>query len=116
MLVVSWPGMTMLITPAHMHMQVDVLSSIGMLPSSTVGDPGIHGAGVFGTHGIGVSTPIAAAVAAATAGLAGEMQTPNGRMLTIGAWSMMFAATCVPHCTRFVGNTCNAEGAAPIVH
>jgi hypothetical protein len=35
-------------------------------------------------HGIGVSTPMAAAVAAATAGFAGDMHMPNGMMLTMG--------------------------------
>ena len=45
-----------------------------------------------GMHGCGVSTPNAAAVAAATCGLAMLMHIPNGIMLTIGMWSMMFAA------------------------
>ena len=36
---------------------------------------GFHGATIFGMHGIGVSTPKAAAVAAATVGLAIELQT-----------------------------------------
>ena len=57
-------------TPAHMHISFALLFKIGMLPSSTVGAPTIHGAGVLGIHGIGVSTPSAAAVAAATIGLA----------------------------------------------
>ena len=49
-----------------------------------VGAPGTHGATVIGTHGIGVNTPSAAAVAAATSGLAGLMHMPKGGMLTIG--------------------------------
>src|SRR5215831_5600350 len=56
--------------PNHMHMSVLVLSSVGVLPSGTVGAPGTQGAVVAGRHGIGASTPSAAAVAAATAGLA----------------------------------------------
>jgi hypothetical protein len=35
-------------------------------------------------HGIGVSTPNAAAVAAATAGFVGVMHIPKGWTLTIG--------------------------------
>lgn len=42
----------------------------GVFPTRTVGDPGDHGAGITGMHGIGVKTPNAAAVAAATAGFA----------------------------------------------
>ncbi len=56
----------------------------GRLPTRTVGEPGAHGAGVFGTHGIGVSTPIAADVADATAGLARLIQTPKGAKFTMG--------------------------------
>ncbi len=54
------------ITPPHMHMRVEMLSSAGMPPSSTVTAPGTHGAVVTGTQGIGDSTPMAAEVAAAT--------------------------------------------------
>ena len=46
--------------------------------------PGTHGAEVAGMHGMGVNTPIAAAVAAATAGFAGDMHMPNGMMFAIG--------------------------------
>ena len=67
-----------------MHINWDVLSSVGKLPSKTVGAPGTQGAGVFGMHGIGVSTPSAAAVAAATTGFAGDMHMPKGIILTIG--------------------------------
>jgi hypothetical protein len=35
-------------------------------------------------QGIGVSTPNAAAVAAATAGLAGDIHIPNGMMFVMG--------------------------------
>lgn len=106
----------MLIVPPHMHWHMDVLFSTGIFPSNTVGEPGTQGATVFGMHGMGVSTPIAAAVAVATMGLAGEMHTPNGMIFTMGAKSMMLAATCLPHCTRFTGSTCSTEGAAPMVH
>src|SRR5690242_955806 len=104
------------ITPAHMHMHLDVLSSAGWLPIITVGAPGTQGAVVAGMQGIGVSTPKAAAVAAATVGLAGDMHMPKGMMLTIGMWSMMFAAGTPPHWVRLIGRTCKALGAMPIVH
>ena len=51
----------MLMTPAHMHMRVEVLSSVGISASRTVGAPVIQGAGVAGIHGIGVRTPQTAA-------------------------------------------------------
>jgi len=70
---------------------------------------------VTGMHGIGVSAPIAAAVAAATVGFAIELHVPNGITFTIGAPSMMFAAG-VPVVTQFVGSTTNEEGAAPKLH
>ena len=76
--------MTKLMTPAHMHMFVEVLSSVGMLPSITVGAPGTQGDTVAGMQGIGVRTPMAAAVAAATIGFAGDMHMPNGIIFTIG--------------------------------
>jgi len=66
--VCTCPGKTMLIIPVQLHMHFDVLSSIGCPPSITVGAPGTQGVEVTGMHGIGVSTPNAAAVAAATAG------------------------------------------------
>jgi hypothetical protein len=81
---VNSPGKTKVITPAHMHINVDVSSSVGMSPSITVGAPGTQAETVAGIHGIGVSTPIAAAVAAATIGFAGDMHIPNGMMLTSG--------------------------------
>lgn len=62
------------------------------MPIITVGAPGAHGAGVTGTQGMGVNTPKAAAVAAATVGLEGELHIPKGGMLTIGLPSMMVAA------------------------
>jgi len=106
----------MLITPAHMHIRVEVLSSVGMLPSITVGAPGTHGATVLGIHGMGVNTPIAAAVAAATIGFAGDMHIPNGMMFTNGILSIMLASGTSSVMTRFVGRTTSELGAMPIVH
>ena len=72
-------------------MHFEAASSAGEFRTSTVGTPGVHGV-VAGIQGIGVSTPSAAAVAAATVGLAGDMHMPDVGMLVIGAQSMMFAA------------------------
>ncbi len=57
-----------LIEPPHAHVVFALLPSAGKPagPTLTVEEPGLHGATVIGRHGIGVSTPRAAAVAAAT--------------------------------------------------
>src|SRR5690348_5885278 len=80
-----------------------------------VGLGGIHGALVIGMHGCGVSTPIAAVVAAATCGLDGLLHMPNGGMLTSGALSWMVAAGLPP--MSVVGRmTLRVAGAMPKVH
>jgi hypothetical protein len=70
----------------------------------------------LGIHGIGVKTPIAAAVAAATCGLDIDMHMPKGGMLTIGLFSMIVAAAGPPAFTIPTGSTFSADGAAPKVH
>jgi hypothetical protein len=65
-------------------------------------------------HGIGVSTPKAAAVAAATSGFDGVMHMPNGMILTIGTASRMLAEG-VSVVTVGI-TTLNGEGATPNVH
>lgn len=104
----------MLIQPPQQHMSLLSLLSAGMLPINTVGLPAAQGATVMGMHGMGVSTPKAAAVADATMGLAMLLQTPNGGMLSIGTWSMMLAAGMLTS-TLLTGSTCKVEGAAPKV-
>ena len=86
-----------------------------MLAICTVGEPGAHGALVAGMQGMGVSAPSAAAVAAATIGLAKELHIPNGGMFNIGTWSMMLAEGA-PDSTRFAGSTLSVDGAAPNGH
>jgi hypothetical protein len=78
------PGFEIDITPANEHIHLLELFNAGKLAIITVGEPGIHGAAVAGVQGIGVNTPKAAAVAAATAGLAGDLHIPNGIILTKG--------------------------------
>jgi hypothetical protein len=82
----------MLITPAHMHISFELSFSAGMLATKTVGAPGAQGATVLGIHGMGVRTPIADAVAAATVGLAKLVHIPNGWMFTMGTLSIILAA------------------------
>ena len=113
-LTVIWPAFEIEIIPPHMHVQVHVLFSAGMFLIFTMVAPGVHGAAVLGMHGIGVSTPSAAAVADATVGLEGDMHIPNVPMFIIGLESMMFAAGA-PALTMFVGRTVNVPGAAPNV-
>jgi hypothetical protein len=72
-----------------MHMHLEDFVIIGTPPTNTL-EREIHGAGVTGTHGIGVNTPSAAAVADATTGFAIDRHSPNGMMLTNGLLSMMF--------------------------
>jgi len=111
---ITCPGKVGVITPPQSHMHMQVSSAAGAPRSITVGTPGVH-TSVTGMHGIGVSTPKAAAVAAATSGLDGVMHMPNGMMLTIGAASKILAAGISPAVT--VGTTTfNAEGATPNVH
>jgi len=113
-LVVTCPGKPIWIMPPHAQVHIEVLLRAGMPPIITVGEPGVQGM-VTGIHGIGVSTPRAAAVAAATVGLAMDMHMPNGGMLTIGAQSTMVAAG-EPAFVLLTGRTFSVEGAMPNVH
>ncbi len=81
---VCWPGCWNLMSPPQIQVRHEVSFSAGNITSGTVGAPVTQGAGVFGTQGIGVSTPEAAAVADAVAGKAAELQTPNGGMFAMG--------------------------------
>jgi hypothetical protein len=67
-------------------------------------------------HGIGVSTPKAAAVADATSGLLGVVHIPKGMMFSIGTWSLMFAAGWSLVSMRWIGSTTRVLGAIPNEH
>ena len=106
-----------MIIPPHWHMHIEELFSAGSPPISTVGEPGTHGEAVAGIQGIGVSTPIAAAVAAATVGLARELHIPKGNMFTMGLLSMIFAIGMEVEIVAVLdGSTINVDGATPKVH
>jgi hypothetical protein len=102
-------------TPPKLHMHFDELFRAGILDTSTVGDPGAHGAAVTGIQGIGVRAPSAAAVALTTAGLPMELHIPKGRIFTIGLLSMMLAIG-MEVTTRFAGSTINVPGTNPNEH
>lgn len=76
------------IWPPQMQMHFDDFVMTGTPPTMTR-DEEIQGAGVTGTHGMGVNTPSAAAVADATTGLIIDRQRPKGTILTIGLLSIM---------------------------
>lgn len=100
-------------TPAQVHMTLDVELSAGLPPISTVGEPGTQGAGRTGTHGAGVKTPRAAEVAAITAGFVGAEHIPNEAMFFMGTLSMMVAAGRPPARTLLSGVTTSGTGATP---
>jgi 23S rRNA pseudouridine955/2504/2580 synthase len=82
----------------------------------TVGFEGIHGEAMIGMQGIGVNTPRAAAVAAATVGLAGFEHIPKDITLTRGMQSLM-KATGNPRAKIWsLGMITSADGAIPKLH
>ena len=105
----------MLMTPANAQFNLQVLFSAGMPRNNSVGDPGAHGAGSVGVQGMGVKTPSAAVVAAATAGFASEVHMMNGGTLTNGMLSMMFALGG-PSLSTWGEVTASVEGPVPNVH
>lgn len=116
MVTMTCPGMVTWMFPAHMHINLQLLFNAGIFPTNTLGEPGNQGAGVTGTQGMGVNTPKAAAVAAATAGLASDVHIPKGGMFRMGLLSMMLAMGKLVMRTRFTGNTTNGAGVMPNTH
>lgn len=76
----------MLMEPPYEHTSVAVWVRHGIEAIKTEFE-GVHVPTVAGTHGIGVSTPSAAAVAEETAGLAIDVHIPQGVIFTRGAAS-----------------------------
>jgi hypothetical protein len=89
---------------------------LGCPPKSTVGFPGVQGTTVLGIQGIGVKTPKAAAVAAATIGFAKDRHIPKGIIFIIGLLSIIFAAGLLSVKTLFKGKITKVPGASPKVH
>ena len=108
------PAKLIVITPPKAQLHIDELFNAGLPPTIIVGDPGAHGATVLGMHGPGVSTPKAAAVNDAVAGLARLLHRPNGKMFTNGLLSMMLAAGLFSNITGGpVGTTSSVPGVNP---
>jgi hypothetical protein len=67
-------------------------------------------------QGIGVRTPRAAAVAAATIGFAMFMHVPNGVIFMNGMWFIIVAIGIFFATTQSIGGTIKGVGAAPNTH
>jgi hypothetical protein len=101
-------------TPVQVHMQVETFVNAGTPLITDVAEPGVHGEAVAGRQGWGVRTPSAAAVAAATCGLAGLIHIPKVGMFVPGAKSMMVQAGAVA--TTGPGVALMTDGKVPIEH
>ncbi|HEY9649506.1 MAG TPA: hypothetical protein V6C95_02505 [Coleofasciculaceae cyanobacterium] len=113
-LTVNCPGVLILMTPPQAQLQIAVFGSAGILLILVMMAPGFHGPTGTGTQGIGVRTPKAAVVAAATAGLAMELHIPNGGIFVMGTKSIIVAASTPPTDTGGpLGITIKELGASP---
>jgi hypothetical protein len=114
--VVTLPGKSNWMTPPQLQVQTDPLASAGIPPTKVCGAVGVQDI-VTGTHGMGVRTPSAAAVAAATVGLDGVVHIPKGGMFTSGLASVMVAIGR-PSTIGVVGRgrTFKLDGANPKLH
>ena len=106
------PGALTVITPPHEHEHCDESSRAATPPIVASDDPGVHGLST-GTHGCGVSVPEAAAVAAATCGLASDVQSANGGTL-LGATSVTTPAAAVADTSA--PEAAKVDGAVPNEH
>ncbi len=106
----------MLILPPKLHIRLPSCSRQGEPPISTIGLVGIQVPAQAGIQGMGVRTPIAAAVAAATCGFAIEMHIPKLVTFAIGIESFMVAAGFPPIMTLICEVTFSMDGALPKVH
>lgn len=103
------------IVPPKAQVRVADWVSAGLPPIMTA-PAGFHGPTGVGVQGWGVRTPIAAAVADATAGFAIEVQLPQGPTLDIGAISIMVAKGFPPVVTVCWDDTFNTPAPRPIGH
>lgn len=103
-------------TPAQVQVHRLQWVSAGMFFTLTNGAPGDHGEAVAGMQGMGVSTPIAVAVADATIGFAGEVHMPKGRIFLKGVKSKIVAAGIFCAVDSLSGMTSKLEGAKPKLH
>src|SRR6516164_1042274 len=94
----------------QLHMHSLVRAGIPVIVTETA--PGAQGVTVAGTHGMGVNTPRAAAVADATSGLLIVLHMPKVGMFSMGTMSMMVAAGR-PLAITPVGVALSGAGATP---
>jgi hypothetical protein len=91
MIVLNCPGMITVILPFHIHDTFPFLSKAGLPQTLTFEDAADHFPVTIGIHGIGVRTPKAATVAAATIGFAKDLHNKNGKIFKKGIESDTFA-------------------------
>jgi hypothetical protein len=115
-MVCTVPGKVTLIIPPQAQLQTAPEQTAGVPPINVVAVGGSHGPVGTGTHGIGVSTPRAAAVAAATVGLDRLVHIPKGGMLTNGTMSSIVAAGLPSISTRRKGRMLRGDGEIPNEH
>lgn len=106
----------MVMTPPQLHIKVLDLFRAVLFLIETVIAPGAQGAVVTGMQGIGVSTPSAAEVAAATCGFETVVHIAKDGILTIGLLSMIVAAGILDVVTMSSGSTLSVDGAVPKEH
>jgi hypothetical protein len=110
------PGSVIEMFPVHAQEHLESLLSAAT-PSTVVNDaPGDHGPVITGMQGIGVSTPIAAAVAAATSGFACVWHMPNGATFTMGMMSFTVATGISAADAGPMGKIVSDDGARPWSH
>jgi len=102
--------------PVHIQLHFESSDSAFNPWTVTMDAPGDQGAASTGMQGIGVRAPIAAAVAAATSGLAWVWHIPKGATLSMGTKSMTVAAGCSSASEPFTGSTVKEDGAIPWLH
>jgi hypothetical protein len=94
--------------PPQVHLHVLPLSAAGMPAMVVVLEAGLQGAAITGRQGIGVCTPMAAAVAAITMGFVEELHMPKVMILTRGV-TIIVVATGMPATRSGVGVPSSAE-------
>jgi hypothetical protein len=102
--------------PPQAHVQVLSAVSSGKPRFRAIGAPGAQGDVSAGMQGCGVGTPPAAAVAARTIGLAGDMHSPKVLMFDVGTKSATVAKGAPLTLPGAAGATTSAHVAAPILH
>jgi hypothetical protein len=107
------PGKVTVIMPPQAQLHIAPCATAGVPPIKVVALGGFHGPTGAGTHGIGVKTPRAAAVAEATIGFDRLVHIPNGGMLTSGTMSAIVAAGLPSISTRRIGSTLSGAGEIP---